>query len=35
MAFLQLSTDNPQFSFIIKKNPDSGLFVRELRKRII
>lgn len=32
MAFLQIGSTNPQFTFILKKNPDSGMLVRRLRK---
>lgn len=32
MAFLQLSSTNPEFSYLIKKNPASGLFARSMRK---
>jgi 2-polyprenyl-3-methyl-5-hydroxy-6-metoxy-1,4-benzoquinol methylase len=32
MAFLQLSSTNPEFSYLIKKNPASGLFARAMRK---
>lgn len=32
MAILQLQSANPQFSFLIKKNPDSGMILRTIRK---
>lgn len=32
MAFLQLKSTNPNFSYLIRKNPASGLIARELRK---
>jgi 2-polyprenyl-3-methyl-5-hydroxy-6-metoxy-1,4-benzoquinol methylase len=32
MAFLQLKSTNPEYSYLIKKNPTSGLFARSLRK---
>lgn len=32
MAFLQIGSTNPKFSFILKKNPSSGPLVRSLRE---
>lgn len=32
MAIVQVKSTNPQLSFIIKKNPDSGMQVRSVRK---
>lgn len=32
MAFLQIGSTNPQLSFILKKNPSSGMLVRTLRE---
>lgn len=32
MAFLQVKSTNPQFSYLIKKNPASGLVAKDLRK---
>ncbi len=32
MAFMQIGSTNPQFSFILKKNPSSGPLVRSLRE---
>ena len=32
MAVMQLKTTNPDFSFLIKKNPDTGMIFREIRK---
>lgn len=32
MAFLQLSSTNPNFSFILKKNPASGMLIKPNRK---
>lgn len=32
MAILQLSSTNPKFSFIIRKNPASGMTIKSLRK---
>jgi 2-polyprenyl-3-methyl-5-hydroxy-6-metoxy-1,4-benzoquinol methylase len=32
MAFLQLKSTNPEYSYLIKKNPTSGLHARSLRK---
>ncbi|MEI7028239.1 methyltransferase domain-containing protein [Paenibacillus sp. y28] len=32
MAIIQLKSTNPQLSFIIKKNPDSGMILRAVRK---
>ncbi|MFE4709608.1 class I SAM-dependent methyltransferase [Paenibacillus sp. NPDC056722] len=34
MAILQLRSTNPQFSFLIKKNPGSGMMLRPIRKGI-
>lgn len=35
MAFLQLQSDNPQFTFLIRKNPASGMAVRQLRHGLL
>ncbi|AIQ11237.1 class I SAM-dependent methyltransferase [Paenibacillus durus] len=32
MAIVQVSSTNPQFSFLIKKNPNSGMMLRSIRK---
>lgn len=32
MAFLQLSSTNPNFSYILKKNPSSGMLIKSCRK---
>lgn len=32
MAIVQVSSTNPQFSFLIKKNPNSGMQLRSVRK---
>lgn len=32
MAFLQLSSNNPKFSYILRKNPESGMIVRNVRE---
>lgn len=32
MAFLQLSSTNPNFSYILRKNPASGMFIKSNRK---
>ena len=34
MAFLQIQSDNPNFSFILKKNPSSGMQTKSVRKGI-
>lgn len=34
MAIVQLRSSNPQFSFLIKKNPNSGMQLRSIRKGI-
>lgn len=34
MAIIQLNSTNPQFSFLIKKNPETGLILRSIRKGI-
>ncbi|MFC3746394.1 class I SAM-dependent methyltransferase [Paenibacillus sp. GCM10012306] len=34
MAILQVRSTNPQFSFLIKKNPGSGMMIRPIRKGI-
>ncbi|MED1796685.1 class I SAM-dependent methyltransferase [Brevibacillus nitrificans] len=34
MAIVQMSSKNPYFSFMIKKNPQSGLSVRSVRKGV-
>jgi len=35
MAFLQLRSTNPNFSFLLKKNPASSLIAKELRKGVL
>jgi 2-polyprenyl-3-methyl-5-hydroxy-6-metoxy-1,4-benzoquinol methylase len=35
MAFLQVTSTNPSFSYLIKKNPASGLVAKELRKGVM
>jgi tRNA G46 methylase TrmB len=35
MAFIQLESDNPVFSFLIHKNPASGMIVRQLRHGLL
>ncbi|AQY52389.1 hypothetical protein PWEIH_08421 [Listeria weihenstephanensis FSL R9-0317] len=32
MAIIQIKSTNPDFSFLIKKNPDSGMILRQMRK---
>ncbi len=32
MAFMQIGSTNPKFSFILKKNPESGMIVRSVRE---
>lgn len=32
MAIIQVTSTNPQFSFLIKKNPNSGMLLRSVRK---
>jgi 2-polyprenyl-3-methyl-5-hydroxy-6-metoxy-1,4-benzoquinol methylase len=32
MGFLQLKSNNPKFSYILKKNPDSGMIIKSSRK---
>ena len=32
MAFLQLNSNNPKFSYILRKNPDSGMLIKSNRK---
>lgn len=32
MAIIQVTSTNPQFSFLIKKNPNSGMLLRSIRK---
>lgn len=32
MAFLQLSSNNPKFSYILRKNPDYGMLIKSNRK---
>lgn len=32
MAFLQLISNNPKFSYILRKNPDSGMLIKSNRK---
>lgn len=34
MAIVQLKSQNPEFSFLIKKNPNSGMLLRSIRKGI-
>ncbi|MBC2306160.1 class I SAM-dependent methyltransferase [Listeria booriae] len=34
MAIVQLKSTNPNFSFLIKKNPDSGMILRQVRKGV-
>lgn len=34
MAIIQVTSTNPQFSFLIKKNPNSGMLLRSVRKGI-
>ncbi|GKS13069.1 hypothetical protein YDYSY3_40690 [Paenibacillus chitinolyticus] len=34
MAIVQLSSTNPQFSYLIRKNPESGMLLRPVRKGI-
>ncbi|EMG27389.1 hypothetical protein LFLEISCH_11218, partial [Listeria fleischmannii subsp. fleischmannii LU2006-1] len=34
MAIIQLASDNPAFSFLIKKNPASGMVFRGIRKGV-
>ena len=35
MAFLQLKSMNPKLSYLIRKNPSSGLFAREFRQGVV
>ena len=35
MAFLQLQSDNPNLSFLIRKNPASGMVVKQLRQGLV
>ena len=35
MAFIQLESDNPKFSFLIRKNPASGMIVKQLRHGLL
>ena len=35
MAFLQLRSTNPNFSFLLKKNPASSMIAKELRKGVL
>jgi SAM-dependent methyltransferase len=35
MAFMQIKSDNPDFSYILKKNPTSGLVARKLRRGVL
>lgn len=32
MAIIQINSDNPEFGYIIKKNPSSGMQIRSIRK---
>src|SRR5208283_3610542 len=32
MAFLQIQSNNPQLSFLLRKNPQSGMLARELKQ---
>jgi hypothetical protein len=32
MAIIQVRSTNPQFSYMIKKNPNSGMMLRSIRK---
>ncbi|KGL41837.1 SAM-dependent methyltransferase [Listeria newyorkensis] len=34
MAIIQVKSTNPDFSFLIKKNPESGMMLRQMRKGI-
>ncbi|MBC1475054.1 methyltransferase domain-containing protein [Listeria grandensis] len=34
MAIIQVKSTNPDFSFLIKKNPDSGMILRQMRKGV-
>ncbi len=34
MAIVQLKSTNPKFSFLIKKNPSTGMLIRQIRKGI-
>lgn len=34
MAIIQVTSTNPQFSFLIKKNPSSGMLLRSIRKGV-
>ncbi|MDR2642998.1 MAG: class I SAM-dependent methyltransferase [Planctomycetaceae bacterium] len=35
MAFIQLESDNPNFSFLIRKNPATGMLVKQLRQGLL
>lgn len=35
MAIVQLKSTNPSFSFVIKKNPNSGMMLRSVRKGMV
>jgi len=35
MAFIQLESDNPNLSFLIRKNPASGMIVKQLRQGLL
>ncbi|MDR0608707.1 MAG: class I SAM-dependent methyltransferase [Planctomycetaceae bacterium] len=35
MAFVQIESDNPNFSFLIRKNPASGMLVKQLRQGLL
>lgn len=34
MAFIQLKSSNPEFSYIIQKNPNSGMLLKSIRKGV-
>ena len=35
MAFIQIESDNPQLSFLLRKNPASGMIVKQLRQGLL
>jgi len=35
MAFIQLESDNPKLSFLLRKNPASGMIVKQLRQGLL
>lgn len=35
MAFLQIKSTNPNFSHIIRKNPESGMFIKDVRQGLM